>query len=208
MEAEVERADCREMVRDITHAFLPTRQPPGGAVSGVGGGASSHPGGGSSDIEFDAYNGCAGAGPSAGAAPSSHAGAGPLARAGIGAGVFASPGGRSTSSTDDDGEATPATHATHRLAMEAAVVAGRSDMLQEVRDRPVAHIARLAHIARIARIAHIARLTPSSGDRRCRRTLCAHSAWSLFCPALDTPWGAHRSSHSRDPPSRLLNRWL
>ena len=26
MEAEIERSDCREMVRDITHAVLPTRQ--------------------------------------------------------------------------------------------------------------------------------------------------------------------------------------
>ena len=31
MEAEVDRADCREMVRDITHAVLPTRKAMGGA---------------------------------------------------------------------------------------------------------------------------------------------------------------------------------
>jgi len=41
MEAEIERADCREMVRDITHAVLPTRQ----TVMGRGVSAAVQPGG-------------------------------------------------------------------------------------------------------------------------------------------------------------------
>ena len=35
MEAEVERADCRDMVRDITHAVLPTRASMKGGLGAV-----------------------------------------------------------------------------------------------------------------------------------------------------------------------------
>jgi len=38
MEAEIERTDCREMVRDITHAVLPAR--PGSAAVRLGLGAN------------------------------------------------------------------------------------------------------------------------------------------------------------------------
>eukprot|EP00966_Prymnesium_polylepis_P225228 5209581-Prymnesium_polylepis.1 len=153
MEAEIERADCREMVRDVTHAFLPTRGalnggdargaalPPARELNewGEEGAEGDAEGTEADEVDIEPPSPASSraeetpqAGRSArGALPDAPAleGDGGCAREGAGGGSssglqpFCS--GRSVGS-----ELTPKTTKSHKLAVEAAIMARRSDMLQ------------------------------------------------------------------------------